>query len=87
MKREDEWDVEALTCRSRFVPNLPADVSCTTQLREQGGQLVVNHDWEVNVRIPLVHNIIAKHAEGEIRRFNQKEIEVIQEELDARKAD
>lgn len=87
MRREDEWDVETLSCRSRFVPNLPADVSCATRLIEQDGEIVVSHDWEVNVRIPLVHNIIARHAEGEIRRFNQLEIAVIQEELDARRAE
>lgn len=82
LKREDEWDVDALTCRSRFGMNLPADLSCQTRLAEQGGAVVVHTDWEVNVRVPLVHGILARHAEGEIRRFSAAEVEVIQAEID-----
>lgn len=84
LKREDVWDLDNLSCRSRFTMNLPAELSCTTRVAEQDGQLVVRTDWEVNVRIPLIHQIIAKHAEGEITRFNEAEIVVIQNEINSR---
>lgn len=86
LQREDEWDLESLTCRSRFAPNLPAELACHTRLVGEDGQLTVHHDWDVKVRVPLVHQIIARHAEGEIRRFNACEIDIVQQELAARLA-
>lgn len=54
-------------------------------VKESGG-VVAHHDWEVDVHVPLVHGILARHAEGEIRRFNQIELDIIQQELDLKMA-
>lgn len=79
--RSEEWNLETLTCHSHFKLNMPAEFRCKVALAEESGRIVANHDWEVEVHVPLVHGILARHAEGEIRRFNQIEIDIIQQEI------
>lgn len=79
--RDDEWDIGSLTCRSSFRMNMPAAFRCQTRVSERDGKILVDHDWEVDVSVPLIHGLLARHAETEIRRFNQIEIDVIREEI------
>lgn len=79
--RDDEWDIDALTARSRFRMNLPAEFRCTTRIVGGGSNLRIEIDWEVEVNVPLISGLLARHAEAEIRRFNQIELNIIQEEV------
>lgn len=81
ISRLEEWDIQQLMCQSRFDMNMPAAFRCQLVLREANGQLVAHQDWEVDVHVPLVHGILAKHAEAEIRRFNQIEMQVLQQTM------
>mgnify|MGYP002662473225 FL=1 len=36
--------------------------------------------WTIKVKVPLVGGMLEKHAEGEVRRFTQVELEIIEEE-------
>lgn len=83
--RTEEWDIDTLTCRLHMQLNMPAEFRCTIRLVEEGSAIVANHDWEVDVHVPLIHGILARHAESEIRRFNQIEIEALQREIHARR--
>lgn len=79
--RDDEWSLGTLSCRSRFRMNMPAEFRCTTRLKESSHGLEVHHEWEVDVRVPLIHGVLARHAESEIRRFNAIELEVMRAEV------
>lgn len=81
--RTEEWDIDTLTCRLHMKLNMPAELYCTIALVEEGGAIVADHDWEVDVHVPVIHGILARHAEAEIRRFNQIEIETVQREIHA----
>jgi hypothetical protein len=37
--------------------------------------------WNVKVKVPLIGGMLERHAEGEIRKFSQLEIEIVEEEL------
>jgi hypothetical protein len=37
--------------------------------------------WNVKVKVPLIGGMLEKHAEGEIRKFSQLEIEIVEDEL------
>lgn len=84
--RTEEWDLESLTCRLHMQMNMPAELRCVISLVEEGGTVVADHDWEVDVHVPLIHGILARHAESEIRRFNRIEIETVQQEIAAQRA-
>lgn len=84
--RTEEWDLETLTCRARTTMNLPAEFRVTARLQPDSSTTLATFDWEVDVNIPLVRGFLEKHAEGEIRRFNQLEIEVVQEVIRSRMA-
>lgn len=81
--RHDEWDIHSLTCRTHFKLNMPAEFRCKVSILAEGSQLLVNHDWEVDVHVPFINGILAKHAESEIRRFNQIEFDTIRQEIAA----
>lgn len=84
--RDEEWDLDTLTCRARTRMNLPAEFRVTARLTQEGRRILVNFDWEVDVDIPLVRGFLEKHAEGEIRRFNRLELEVVQQVIRERMA-
>ncbi|MBC9228494.1 DUF2505 family protein [bacterium SPL81] len=79
--REDHWDINNLTFTSYFKPNMPGEFKSKTTILVQGEILCIHQKWEVVVNVPLIHGILAKHAESEIRKFQQIEIDVIQKEL------
>lgn len=85
--RDDEWDIDNLTARASFRMNLPAAFRCQTRIRESGSSVLIKHDWEVDIHVPLIHGILARHAETEIRRFNQIELDVIRDEVRLRQQD
>lgn len=82
--RDDDWDFDGLTCHTRFKMNMPAEFSCATRIAEADGSVIVIQAWEVKVNVPLIHGILARHAEAEIRRFNAIEIAVIEQEVMSR---
>lgn len=84
--RDEEWDIDALTCRARTKTNLPAEFRCTVKFTIAGSRLLATFDWEVDVNIPLVRGFLEKHAEGEIRRFTQLEVDVVQDVIRSRMA-
>ncbi|MCD6060620.1 MAG: hypothetical protein K0R03_1621 [Moraxellaceae bacterium] len=84
--RDEEWDLDTLTCRARTKMNLPAEFRVTAKLTQEGSRILANFDWEVDVNIPLVRGFLEKHAEGEIRRFNQLEMDVVQQVIRERMA-
>lgn len=79
--REDKWDIEHLVCKSSFEMNMPSRFVNLAKLTEENGKLFITVDWEVNVNVPLIGNILAKHAEAEIRRFSKIELEIVRNEL------
>lgn len=83
--RDDIWDTAGLTCQSTFRMNMPAAFRCQTRISESANTILVRLDWEVDISIPLIHGILARHAESEIRRFNAIEIGVIHAEVQLRR--
>jgi hypothetical protein len=84
--RSEEWDIDTLTCRAQTRMNLPAEFRVTARLQPDGQRTLATFDWEVDVNIPLVRGFLEKHAEAEIRRFNQLEIDVVQQVIRSRMA-
>lgn len=82
--RTEDWVAETLTCYSHTKLNMPAEFRCTIRIVEHEGHVVADHDWEVDVHVPLIHGVLARHAESEIRRFNQIEIDVIRQIIGTR---
>ncbi|MEC7119150.1 MAG: DUF2505 family protein [Pseudomonadota bacterium] len=78
IKRIEHWDLNTSKVKLTFVLNMPAEFRCHGELVENNQQLYFNQNWEVDVRIPLIHGALARHAESEIRRFNQIEADIFQ---------
>lgn len=78
IKRVEHWNLNDLTAQFTFVLNMPAEFRCKGSIVQQGQQVLFKQEWEVDVRIPLVHGVLSRHAEEEIRRFNVIEAEVFQ---------
>lgn len=81
IKRVELWDFNSMTAQFKFILNMPAEFRCAGKLLEQNGKVYFQQDWEVDVRIPLIHGTLARHAEAEIRRFNAIETEAFQATL------
>lgn len=81
IKRVENWDLNTMTVELTFVLNMPAEFRCRGSIVEQGQQLFFKQEWEVDVRIPLIHGVLSRHAEEEIRRFNAIESEVFKQTL------
>ncbi|MEN4984086.1 DUF2505 family protein [Acinetobacter modestus] len=83
--REDQWDIEHLVCKSSFEMNMPSSFKNLARLTEENGKLFITVDWEVNVNVPLIGKMLAKHAESEIRRFSNIEIEIVRNEIQSKR--
>jgi len=44
-------------------------------------QIQFQLEWTVKVKVPLIGGLLEKHAETEIRRFSQLELEIVEDEL------
>lgn len=61
--------------------NLPLEASCQRSITGNAQQLNIQLDWQVKVKVPLVGGMLEKHAEGEIRKFSDIEIGIVEDEL------
>jgi|JI10StandDraft_1071094.scaffolds.fasta_scaffold50430_4 hypothetical protein len=81
IKRVELWNLGNMTAQFKFILNMPAEFRCSGQLVEKNNKVYFQQDWEVDVRVPLIHGTLARHAEAEIRRFNAIETEAFQATL------
>lgn len=81
LKRTDVSDLAKLTSVVTLDPNLPLEASCQRSVTGDDSQIELKLQWTVMVKVPLIGGMLEKHAEGEIRRFSELEIEIVEDEL------
>ena len=81
LQRTDISDLEAMTSEVKLSPNLPLKAKCQRRVTGDDSHVQFYLDWDVSVKVPLIGGMLERHAEGEIRRFSQLEIEIIEDEL------
>lgn len=81
LKRSDITNLEAMTSKVKLGANLPLTASCNRSVTGDDNQVNIKLDWDVKVKVPLIGGLLEKHAEGEIRKFTDLEIEIIEDEL------
>lgn len=81
LKRTDITNLETLTSTVELGANLPLEASCQRSITGDGNQLHIKLDWQVKVKVPLIGGMLEKHAEGEIRKFSDIEIDIVEDEL------
>jgi hypothetical protein len=75
VKRVEEWNSNTGVAELKFMLNLPAEFRCKSRVAEDNGRVMMKQDWEVDVNVPLIHGMLSRHAESEIRKFNQIEFD------------
>ena len=81
LKRTDITDLEALTSTVELGANLPLEANCERLVTGNEQQIHITLNWHVKVKVPLVAGMLEKHAEGEIRKFSDLEIQIVEDEL------
>ena len=81
LNRSDVTNLEAMTSKVELGANLPLAASCNRSVTGDDNQVNIKLDWDVKVKVPLIGGLLEKHAEGEIRKFTDLEIEIIEDEL------
>ncbi len=81
LKRTDITNLETLVSNVELGANLPLDASCQRAITGNEQQLNIQLDWQVKVKVPLIGGMLEKHAEGEIRKFSDIEINIVEDEL------
>lgn len=81
LKRTDVSDLNTMTSEVVLDPNLPLEARCQRQVTGDDSKIEFQLEWTVKVKVPLIGGVLEKHAEGEIRRFSQLEIEIVEDEL------
>lgn len=81
LKRTDITNLDTLISTVELQANLPFDASCQRSITGDEDQLIITLDWQVKVKVPLIGGMLEKHAEGEIRKFSDIEIEIVEDEL------
>ncbi len=81
LKRTDITNLDTLISTVELQANLPFDASCQRSITGDDNQLNITLDWQVKVKVPLISGMLEKHAEGEIRKFSDIEIEIVEDEL------
>ena len=70
-----------MTSNVELGANFPLTASCNRSVTGDDNQVNIKLDWDVKVKVPLIGGLLEKHAEGEIRKFTDLEIEIIEDEL------
>ena len=81
LKRTDITNLKNLTSTVALGANLPLEAKGERSVTGDGDKLDVTMVWTVKVKVPLVGGMLEKHAEGEIRKFSQLEIDIVEDEL------
>ena len=81
LKRTDISDLDKLTSTVALGANLPIEAQCNRSVVGDDQQIHIQLDWNVKVKVPLISGVLEKHAEGEIRKFSEIEIEIVEDEL------
>ena len=81
LKRKDVSDLDAMTSVVELGANLPLEARCERQVTGDDQHVSFELNWTVKVKVPLVAGMLERHAEGEIRKFSQIEISIIEDEL------
>lgn len=81
LQRTDISNLDKLTSTVALGANLPIEATCQRAVKGDERQIEFQLDWTVKVKVPLVGGMLEKHAEGEIRKFSQIEIEIIEDEI------
>ena len=70
-----------LTSTVELGANLPLEAKAERKVTGNGNQVDITLTWTVKVKVPLIGGMLEKHAEGEIRKSSQLEIEIVEDEL------
>ncbi|WP_353143528.1 DUF2505 family protein [Acinetobacter pragensis] len=81
LKRTDVSNLAQLTSEVSLDPNLPLEAQCQRTVTGDESHIRFQLQWTVKVKVPLIGGILEKHAEVEIRRFSQLEIDIVEDEL------
>lgn len=81
LQRTDISNLEHLTSTVELGANLPIEAKCKRAVTGDEQQIQFQLNWTVNVKVPLVGGMLEKHAEGEIRKFSEIEISIVEDEL------
>jgi len=60
---------------------LPLEAKAERKVTGNSEKVDISLTWTVKVKVPLIGGMLEKHAEGEIRKFSQLEIEIVEDEL------
>lgn len=80
LKRTDITNLATLTSTVELGANLPLEAKGERTVTGDSNKLNVTMVWTVKVKVPLVGGMLERHAEGEIRRFTQLELDIVEDE-------
>ena len=81
LKRSDITNLKNLTSTVELGANLPLEAKAERKVTGNSEKVDISLTWNVKVKVPLIGGMLEKHAEGEIRKFSQLEIEIVEDEL------
>ncbi|MFH7764834.1 DUF2505 family protein [Acinetobacter sp. BSP-28] len=81
VKRTDITDLAALTSSIKLGANVPLEADCERLVTGDEQQIHISLNWHVKIKIPLIAGMLERHAETEIRKFSQLEIQIVEDEL------
>jgi len=81
LKRSDITNLKNLTSTVELGANLPLEAKAERKVTGNSEKVDISLTWNVKVKVPLIGVMLEKHAEGEIRKFSQLEIEIVEDEL------
>jgi hypothetical protein len=81
LKRTDITNLKNLTSTVELGANLPLEAKGERSVTGDNEKIHIQLIWTVKVKVPLVGGMLEKHAEGEIRKFSDLEIKIVEDEL------
>ncbi|TCB77687.1 DUF2505 family protein [Acinetobacter sp. ANC 4173] len=81
LHRTDISNLEEMTSTVDLGANLPLHASCNRSVTGSDQHIEFQLEWTVKVKVPLIGGLLEKHAEGEIRKFSEIELTIVEDEL------
>lgn len=81
LKRTDITQLDALSSTVELGANLPLRARAKRSVTGNEQKIDIQLDWEIKVNVPLIGGMLEKHAEGEVRKFTDIEVAIVEDEI------
>lgn len=74
---EEHWNHKTLKGKVSTETGIPVEMHCTATISAQGDGSVVNYDWTIKAKVPLIGGALEKFIAGDLKKRMDEEAKAV----------